>query len=150
MKRCLHQFAWPSTVLSIIVPLALARGAFANGYNIDLGSSGSGGAPGSGFGAASGQGGHWNAIGSPAENETLLDITGANLGVTISSEGGFPDLTFDAASTTGNSQALLDDFQDTDDSVGPIVLTIEGLDPGQYQVFTYPIATDRSSVMSMF
>ena len=115
------------------------------GYNVDVGSPNGSGKPGNGFGGAAGQFGYWNVVGANADNEPLLDTKGADYGATFSSSGGLSALNYNHASTSGSFQNLLDDFQDTDPSGGAITLTFNGLETGDYLVFTYAIAPDGGS-----
>jgi hypothetical protein len=132
-----------------LITFAEAAHAEVTGYNIDLSSSaGSSSKPGSTFGGAAGQFGYWNAMTSGADEEPLLDINGSDFAATFSSSGGYGSLSYNNSSTTGNFQNLLDDFQDTDAASGEITLTINGLEPGEYLVFTYALGPDGTSFRS--
>ena len=136
-------------VLSAIVALAISGPLAAqSGYNVDIASSSNPTAPANTYGAAAGQSGVWNTVAPGASAQTILNTSGANQGVTLTSTGGYPALSYNDASTSGNDQSLLDDFHDTDAAAEVATWTFAGLQPGNYQVYTYAFAPDGSAFES--
>jgi hypothetical protein len=119
-----------------VIGLALcASTAQAQSFNIDLGSGLAGTVPTPAYGAAAAQPGMWNDV--PANgNQPLMDLSGAVTAVNINAlaTGNF---FFDNDGTTGDDQASMDDIQDL-----PTTLTVSGLAPGSYTIYTYAWAPD--------
>src|SRR5687767_9171643 len=98
-------------VLSTDVALAISTELAAQtGYNVDIAGASNPTAPASTYGAAAGQLGVWNAVPPGASGQSIVNVSGANQGVTLTSTGGYPALNYNNASTAGNDQSLLDDF----------------------------------------
>jgi hypothetical protein len=136
-------------VLSTVVTLALSTNLAAQtGYNVDIADASSPTAPASTYGAAAGQAGVWNAVPPGASGQSIVNISGTNQGVTLTSTGGYTALSYNDASTAGNDQSLLDDFHDTDAAAETATWTFAGLQPGNYQVYTYAFAPDGSAFQS--
>jgi len=136
-------------LLSAALGALSCASAFGQAFNVDVGTSVSGGggsgAPSAGYGGAANQPGVWNdLIGAATGPMGLLDLGGVMSGVTLSrntGEGG--DFGFDNANTTGDVQALLDDGHDLSAaSANPAVYTFAGLANGPYSVYVYAFAPD--------
>jgi hypothetical protein len=132
------------------VPLAIAFLAatagigFGQSFNLDIGPT-TFGLPSPTYGAASGQTGTWFNVDTPTAQfgAALSDINGAATGVTLTAVPaagfGVADFTFDNANTTGDDQALMDDFCDSSTSTW----TFTGLANGVYDVYVYAWAPDN-------
>ena len=114
----------------------------AQSFNIDIGTPNT--VPGDGYGAASGQIGHWVNLpaGLPSVQTPLTDVSGNTTLVTAAYTPAIA-LTFDNGATSGNDANLLDDAQRFS---LPNVWTFVGLAPGNYDVFTYAWAPDHPLV----
>jgi hypothetical protein len=121
--------------------LFLGTGAVAaQSFNVDFGDAF--GTPADSFGAAVGQAGHWNSItGLEEEPPRLVDVRGNLTGVVLAFSLPFGQAQFDHPGTTGDDQALLDDYLDLH-SV-PATLEIRGLQAGAYALYTYAWAPDE-------
>jgi hypothetical protein len=122
-----------------LLALGLASSASAQSFNIDIGTQPAfSPVPGTTYGAAAMQPGTWNSV-APilAAPAALVDLTGALSGVSLSQQGGVGAGAFDNPGTTGDDQALLDDYQD----IGPAGTTtswsFQNLATGDYTLFTY-------------
>ncbi|MEM9378768.1 MAG: hypothetical protein AAGB93_02385 [Planctomycetota bacterium] len=132
--------------------LFLAPAATAQSLNVDLGDPSSGaGTPIGTYGAAADSPGLWNEVDPSSSNSKrfnsgpLFDLTGAPTVVEIeflSSALDYFDFEFDEPNTAGSDQALLDDITSTS---GAHTLTVTGLAPGRYLLFTYAMAPDSST-----
>jgi len=144
-----------SRIPLLLVVVALSLTASANGqlFNIDMSDPGGPGAPDMTYGAAAGQIGFWNnladgnAIGAP-----LLDLAGGATGASISFDGGFMGAFMgpnSAATIAGsNGERLLDDGWDPSATEG--IITISGLAPGTYSIYTYGVAPDSITDLTAF
>ncbi len=128
------------------VVVIFTASASAQSINIDIdGAAGSGaGAPASSWGAAAGQSGPWNSVIFLPTNPgpfSLFDTSGVATAVTIRQTSATGTLNFTQNATTGNVKLLMDDavFAAT-----PYTLTISGLAPGPYTIFTYANAPSGS------
>ncbi|MEM1449092.1 MAG: hypothetical protein AAGI22_08255 [Planctomycetota bacterium] len=129
--------------------LLLAPSVAAQSLNIDFGVPTSGaGVPTATYGAAADVPGLWNEVDPSSANSTmfnsgpLFDLAGAPTGVEIdflSSGLNYFDFEFDEPNTAGDDEALLDDITWTS---GAHTMTITGLAPGRYRIFTYAMAPD--------
>jgi hypothetical protein len=114
---------------------ALLGPASAQSFNIDLGTGLAGTVPTPAYGAAAAQPGMWNDV--PANgNQLLSDLSGAVTTVNINALA-TANFFFDNVGTSGDDQALMDDIQDL-----PTTLTVTGLAPGSYTIYTYAWAPD--------
>lgn len=135
-----------------ILPLAtLFPVASAQDLNIDFGLVF--GAPSSAYGAASGQVGIWSLEDGDAASVSIDDLSGNPTSVTISivpGSGSAGDFSFDNSATSGDDEALMDDFFD----VGPEAfgavssMTFIGVAPGVYDLYTYAWAPDNSAYVT--
>ena len=123
----------------------LAAHATAQSVNVDVGVHPTFGLPTAGLGGAANGAGVWNAMpvvaGSPF---AAVDLAGAPTGVTLTLSGGLA--TASSANLPGASTdvlALLADVMDP----GSVArtLTIAGLAPGEYELYTYAIAPDDAA-----
>lgn len=130
--------------LVLLSALALGAPALGQGFNIDLGGNQTFGVPANTYGAAALQPGEWNDVQTFASFQTLIDLTGASTAVTFTDLGtGVQDYESDNAGTSGDDEALMDDFTDLGCAVGDATAyTISGLADGDYQVYTYAWASD--------
>ena len=117
--------------------VASGSSAWSQGFNIDIGDFNTWPVPAATYGAGSGQVGTW----SPMMGTGLLtDLNGTMSSVLMT----FTDVTIsyqaDSACTTGDDEALFDDFYYTPDTGGSITFT--GLADGDYLFYTYAMATD--------
>jgi hypothetical protein len=120
---------------------ALAARAQAQSFNIDLGTQF--GAPSASYGAAAGQAGFWNErTGFEDETATLVDIQGHKTAVTLVPSLPFGQAGFDHPATSGDDQALMDDYFDLH-SV-PATFEVRGLAAGTYAVYSYLWAPDEA------
>jgi hypothetical protein len=109
--------------------------AEAQSFNIDLGSGLAGTIPTPAYGAAAGQPGDWNDV--PANgNQLLNDLSGAATTVNINALA-TANFFFNNVGTSGDDEALMDDIHDL-----PTTLTVTGLAPGAYTIYTYAWAPD--------
>ena len=131
----------------LLILLAIAAGvsapaAWSQSFNIDLGTQF--GAPSPGYGAAASQPGFWNERnGFEDETATLVSVKGEKTAVTLVPSLPFGQAGFDFPGTTGDDQALLDDYFDLH-SV-PATFEIRGLAAGTYAVYTYAWAPDEAA-----
>ena len=125
------------TTLFVLGTTLLAAQASAQSFNVDIGDPLLG-VPSAAYGGAAAQPGEWNGI-SAGTSAPLVDLAGTLTGVTLSMGPNSFDYDFDNALTTGDDDALLDDFADVifDDTY-----TISGLADGEYEIFTYGWASD--------
>jgi len=131
--------------------VALCGLAGAQTFNVDFGSVIFGaGTPAPTYGAAAGQPGVWNNIdtdllGTFYVSPTLLTTSGAASTVSLEFDAlGTPGLLpYEAnePNTTGDDQSLFDDCYYNG---APSSLTVRGLAPGNYRLFTYAMAPDSN------
>lgn len=118
--------------------LLLTAPAAAQGFNVDVGQNLIlWPTPSSSYGAASGQAGHWADFDPGALSATLEDLTGASTTVTLTTNVSSSVNLFPSVIPSGDDQALLEDFQFSGGLGEVVTFRFEGLDPGNYQVFTY-------------
>lgn len=139
-------------VHTAVLSLAFAGIATAQTFNVDFGSVAFGsGTPASTYGAAAGQAGVWNNIdtdllGVLYVSPTLQTTGGAASSVVLEFDAlgtpGLLPLEFDEPNTSGDDQALFDDCYYNG---APSSLTIRGLAPGNYRLFTYAMAPDSNA-----
>lgn len=133
----------------VAAAMTAATSVFGQSFNIDIGDPFSAsGVPSDLYGAAAGQPGFWNAVGSGAFGFALMDLSGSATGVTLSNVGGAGDFEFDNPGTFGDDQALMDDLQDIGGVGGVSTWTLEGLVNGMYEVFTYSWAPDSDTFLT--
>jgi hypothetical protein len=109
---------------------ALSCGAIAQSFNIDVGNATP--TPANAYGAGSGQTGFWNTyIGGTLPS--LINTSGSATGVSMTGTGGFLG-SYNDPGTFGDDEALIDDLLSV-----PFLetYTINGLAPGNYNVYTY-------------
>ncbi len=122
--------------------LFLSGAALAQSFNVDYGSSTP--APSASYGAAAEQPGPWNAItGLEDRAVALVDVAGQQTAVTINPDLPFGPAAFNHPGTSGDAEALLDDYLDLH-SV-PAAFHVDGLQPGTYVVYTYAWAPDEAA-----
>jgi len=132
----------PSPTLLLVLGLALLLPGTSAGqaFNVDLAAV-SGGAPSDAFGAASGQGGHWqNATLGPA---MLDDVEGNATAVQYSST--FTSA-YGALGLTEDVDKLLRDCARV--TSGPWTVTLSGLAPGEYRLYLYGYSSSAASIQS--
>jgi len=124
-----------------------------SGFNIDFNAtSGVGaGVPAATFGAAADQPGVWNSIGTAAiAPGTSFPVTGvdgvsaASLNITFTGAN-LTSVSLNNANTTGEHEKLLDDILDLGAPGRTFTVTITGLAPGVYEVYTYASAPDSDA-----
>jgi len=125
---------------------ALATGAPALGqsFNIDIGGNQTFLVPTNAYGAAAAQPGIWNDVNTFAVGQALIDLGGVITAVTFTDAGtGVQNYESDNAATTGDDEALLDDFTDLGCTNGTTTsYTISGLADDDYDIYTYAWASD--------
>lgn len=135
-----------------VLALAGTTASASSLINIDLGtvSPTAFGTPGAGYGAAAGQVGFWNNIGTmnAAQSFPLNDISGAPSGASISSLNTNFSFSFNNAGTSGDDQALMDDGLDLGGIGSLDTFTITGLAAGTYQVYVYAWAPDSATFVT--
>ncbi|MEM9802815.1 MAG: hypothetical protein AAGA20_20995 [Planctomycetota bacterium] len=129
-----------------LLPVAalLVSPAAAQSFNIDVGMNLDffAGAPNSGYGAASGQSGTWNAFMPTFVATTLDGLDASATGVTLRSDATSTFNVFPGVMTPNDDQKLMEDFHLTPNLNTPSTWTFEGLMDGTYTVYTY--ASDPS------
>jgi hypothetical protein len=122
----------PNRVLIFLAVLSL--GARGQSFNVDLdfggASSPPSGGPASTYGAAAGQPGFWNLVGSNVLG--LTNTLGAPTGAALLIPGGGMGSTWQVAGVTGDFEKLIGDYWS-----GQSAYTFTGLIPGKYRVYTY-------------
>ena len=120
------------TVVACAVILAVAP---AQSFNVDVGPTSSGsGVPSPAYGAGAGQPGTWNAFGSSVSGQPLVDVNGAATPVVLECSS-FQLSTEATSGTTGDDEALLDDFQSL--GSGTNYYYFHNLVSGRYALYTY-------------
>ncbi|MBW7905825.1 MAG: PEP-CTERM sorting domain-containing protein [Phycisphaerae bacterium] len=126
---------FPVTVaLASATPLAQAQS-----FNIDLGG---GATPSNSYGGAASQPGYWNFVGGSPQ--MLADIGGNLTGVELLTPFATWPATFDHPGTSGDDEALLDDFMTWTPS-GSMPFVVQGLPIGTYQFYSYSFAPDSAN-----
>jgi len=134
--------AFASCCLVAALSCCSAALTFAQSFNLDFGAQF--GAPSTSYGAAAGQPGFWNErTGFEDETATLVDIQGNKTALTIVPSLPFGQAGYDHPATTGDDQALMDDYFDLH-SV-PATFEIRGLAVGTYAVYSYVWAPDEAA-----
>jgi hypothetical protein len=102
------------------------------------------------YGAGAAQPGTWNAVDATAAATAipLLDLAGAPTTATLVRVGGFGSFTFNNAGTSGDDQALMDDYQDVGTTGSQATWTFAGLADGSYTLYTYAWAPDGATFIS--
>jgi len=128
-------------LLTVTGLLAFAMRSEAQSFNVDI--NGAFGTPSNALGAAAAQPGVWQTVSALAVGATpVSDITGTPTAATLTRAGGFGNFSSNNAGTSGDDQALMDDFHD----VGPAASwQFDGLAAGTYMVFTYAWASDNNT-----
>jgi hypothetical protein len=134
-----------------VFSLTLTGAATAQTFNVDFGSVAFGaGTPMATYGAASGQVGVWNNVdsdflGSLYVTPALQTTGGATSSVVLEFDAlgsaGLLPYEADEPNTFGDDQALFDDCYYNG---APSSLTIRGLAPGNYRLYTYAMAPDSN------
>jgi len=146
--------AWIFKHLALVGALALASAsAHAQSFNIDIDVTSTPGvwtlAPATGFGGAANQTGFWNAVAPSGVGPIALrGLNNALTTVSMSRSGlggAASGFAFDNTNTSGNYQFLLDDMQSINAGITETI-TISGLNPGDYEIYTYAIAIDNSTL----
>lgn len=136
-----------SAFLCTVILIAAGRAAPAQDFNIDVGLGF--GTPGSSHGGAAGQPGVWNELdmSTPWVAFALNDTSGAATGVDlVYLSGGNGNLAFNNAGTSGDDEALMDDFVDVGSNEGDTVeFRITGLESGTYDVYVNAWAPDNGT-----
>ena len=136
---------------ALCVVLAAPAAGMAQSFNIDFSTSG---APSNSYGAAAGQTGVWQPISFllPELPEVLFGLDGMATGVTLVLEPSllpFWAAGFDHPGTSGDDEALMDDFLYLDMDL--MFLDVTGLTSGIYTVYTYAWAPhDEGAHTSVF
>ncbi|MBL8858276.1 MAG: hypothetical protein JNL28_07235 [Planctomycetes bacterium] len=131
------------TLLVAAFAVSLASSSTAQNINVDVGNAAV--IPAATYGAAALQPGTWNPVtslvlGSP---QALLGLNGSAIPATLTLvQGTSFDGIFDNPGTSGDDQALMDDYQDG--GANPIWM-FSNLDPGNYTVYTYAWAPDGAT-----
>jgi hypothetical protein len=132
-----------SLTLSCALALSMSAGlAFGQSLNIDINrTTGTGsGVSASSYGAASGQTGTWNSVvPSIAGATTLLDLVGANSGVTITRTGNSSSSASSASTGAASTDysRLVYDYSDLFGPSDTVTYTLNGMDQGLYRMFVY-------------
>ncbi len=95
--------------------------------------------PSSSYAAASGTPGYWNSMSNPA-TLALLDIQGqatSAIATGLTCDWGLENF----PTTSGDDEALLDDWHYADCHEGQLQLHIDGLRAGTYELYLYPLAS---------
>ena len=137
----------PQTKRTLVLLSALAIGAPVLGqqnFNIDIGGNQTFGIPANSYGAAALQPGTWNDVQTFAFGQALFDLTGTLTAVSFTDIGtGNGNYESDNQGTSGDDEALLDDFTDLGCTNGDMTsYTISGLPDDDYDIYTYAWASD--------
>ena len=128
--------------LALCVPWASAQS-----FNVDFGSAA--GSPPATY-AAAGVAGVWNTIpGANGVVYALVDATGAATPVTVRNLGGTALVHADDAATSGDDQALMDEYLVTFSIPVETCLFWSNLENGTYEVITYAWAPAMPGVQSL-
>lgn len=146
-----------------LVLLALPTGAAAQSLYIDFGDANAfngTGPPSAAYAAAAALPGQWNdvdtgpllGLGNYVVPSAFMDINGSPTAVTLAFDvlnagDSFTNLDANQANTFGDDELLMDDITYC---IGePYTLTIGGLAPGSYDVYTYAMAPDSATLFSL-
>ena len=128
----------PRITLTSLSAIALTvASTSAQSFNIDGGDPAT--APSSAYGAAAMQPGLWNDFPANVIGQPVTGLLGAPTGVTVTNVA-LGDHSSDNAGTSGDDELLMDDFL-----CEPSVVTISGLNPDTYTVYTYAWAPDNAA-----
>ena len=128
--------------------LPAASGAIAQSFNLDINTASGAGAglPSAAFGGPAATPGSWNGIpASGAGPYALTNLNGSVGTVTLSRTGSASAFNAASASISGDYKLLFEDFQNINAGQSSVI-TIAGLAPGDYEVFTCAIAPDSSAL----
>ncbi len=131
------------SLLTTTFLVALATSSGAQSINVDVGLVGT--PPTNTYAGAATQAGAWNDITSSllATPQPLVDLAGAPIPATLTLVSGTQfDGTFNNAGTTGDDQALMDDYQDG--GANPTWM-FSNLAAGDYTVYSYAWAPDGAA-----
>lgn len=119
----------------------LVSPALAQSVYIDFGE---GTPPSSSYAAAAGAPGYWNPLPIPINAAPLLSLQGQATALAFTASG--CDTGADAfPNTSGDDDALLDDWFNGDCNLSTKTVTITGLEPGEYRLYVYPIGGAHGS-----
>jgi hypothetical protein len=128
------RFGFVTLGFALLAPSALAQSVY-----IDFGA---GTPPSSSYAAAAGAPGHWNAMPIPSSGMPLLGLHGQATSLVFAASGcdnggaAFPN-------TSGDDEALLDDWFYGDCAFSTEMVTITGLEPGDYRFYLYPVGSGQ-------
>ncbi len=126
--------------LAILALTTLAGQVSAQSFNIEVGSANT--VPSNLFGAAAASPGTWNAVNAgTAASITLKNLDGSNSAVTMTHSTAGSFFSNNNANLTGNYSNLLSDVQA---HTSPITYSFTGLQPGQYNIYTYAVDVQSS------
>ena len=142
--------------IAAMVGVMCAGGASGQSFNVDIDVTTGAGAsvPTQAFGGAAGTPGRWNSVPPTGAGPfRLLLLNGSISTVTVTRTGMAASFASNNAATTGEFERLLDDIQNIGNP-NPAnnqgsTLTIDGLAPGDYELYTYAIAPDSSVLRSI-
>jgi hypothetical protein len=128
---------------NLVALAVLAAAAGAQSLNINLGTGSGTQRPSNAFAAGGAQPGYWNVVSTNnASAGALNDVNQVLTGVNLSFVGGFGDFHYDNPNWSGDDAKLLEWAGDVGGGGGSITWTFNGLNPGNYEVYTYAIAPD--------
>lgn len=140
----------------MVAGLLAAGDAAGQTFNVDIdGTTGAGsGVPAITFGAVAATPGRWNSVPAAGAGPfRLLLLNGATSTVTLTREGAGSGFGVDNAMITGDFARLLEDLQNIanpNPANNPgSTIVIAGLAPGDYEIYTYAIAPDSSTLRSV-
>ncbi|MDA1266467.1 MAG: hypothetical protein O2816_15410 [Planctomycetota bacterium] len=129
--------------LRYALPLVLTVPALAQSFNIDVGPNLIlAPEPPPTYGAAADQFGQWMPFEDPFGLQTLVDLSGGQPGATLESDNGSWVNVWPSVITSSGDQELMEDFQWLPNLDVPVTWSFAGLQPGEYELFTY--ASDPS------
>jgi hypothetical protein len=124
-----------STGIGAVCAVLFGSDAFAQSVYVDFGE---GTPPSSSYAAAASAPGYWNALPIPINAAPLLGLQGQATALVFTTDGcdtnwqQFPN-------TSGDDEALLDDWFNGDCNLSTERVTITGLESGTYRLYLYPI-----------
>lgn len=128
--------------LSIIVTLSWVALSQAQSFNIDIDidfgpPSAGAGVPSSAFGAAANTPGFWNSVSGSAHSPLVLrNLDGIKSSARLEGFSGGSTFAVNSSINTGDHALLLNDGKSIDRILG-LDFSIEGLQNGRYEVYTY-------------
>lgn len=96
--------------------------------------------PSSSYGAAAGTPGHWNAMWN-SSTQAMLDVFGQPTSVVMTAGPVCDNSSEDFPNTSGDDEALLDDWAYADCYEGGLQFEFTGLRAGRYQLYVYPMGS---------